>query len=258
MPARQRRVGLQEIGLPYAADAAMTRHMARFLRQQAASVEHGSVRRGPSGLACPTHVLFNGGVLHAGLVRERILGTLNAWLAEEGMKPVEAADGRRSDARRVARRGLLRAGAARQRRAHPRRRAAHLLCRHRKRDARRCPASPRRSRRWRWCRSAWRRARISASPAASSAWLSASRRSFASSARRSARTISGRHDRGLSATICEELSPMEVNLQASDNAGGSCAGFVRNGGHRNRACCSFGAWRATAAGGSWSSTCASA
>src|SRR3954453_21593235 len=34
MPAAQRRVGLQELGLPYAADAAITRHMARFLRQQ--------------------------------------------------------------------------------------------------------------------------------------------------------------------------------------------------------------------------------
>jgi Hsp70 protein len=92
MPARQRRVGLQEIGLPYAADAAITRHMARFLRQQAASVEHG-VRRGPSGLACPTHVLFNGGVLNASLIRERILSVLNSWLAEEGMAAVEPLSG---------------------------------------------------------------------------------------------------------------------------------------------------------------------
>ncbi len=93
MPARQRRVGLQEMGLPYAADPAMTRHMARFLRQQASTAEHGAVRRGPSGLACPTHVLFNGGVLNAGLVRERILGSLNAWLAEEGMAPAAALSG---------------------------------------------------------------------------------------------------------------------------------------------------------------------
>ena len=34
MPERLRRVGLQEIGLPYAADAAVTRHLARFLRRQ--------------------------------------------------------------------------------------------------------------------------------------------------------------------------------------------------------------------------------
>jgi molecular chaperone DnaK (HSP70) len=93
MPARQRRVGLQELGLPYAADPAITRQMARFLRQQASTSEHGAVRRGPSGLACPTHVLFNGGVLNASLVRERIIETLNGWLAEEGMGAVEALSG---------------------------------------------------------------------------------------------------------------------------------------------------------------------
>src|SRR6266849_2161477 len=83
MPQRQRRIGLQEIGLPYAADAAITKHMARFLRQQASSAEHGAVRRGPSGLAAPTHVLFNGGVFNAGLLRDRVIATLNAWLKEE-------------------------------------------------------------------------------------------------------------------------------------------------------------------------------
>ena len=92
LPERARRAGLQEMGLPYAADAAVTRHMARFLRQQAASAEHG-VRRGPSGLACPTHVLFNGGVLNAGVVRERLLAVLDSWLAEEGMEPVRALTG---------------------------------------------------------------------------------------------------------------------------------------------------------------------
>jgi len=93
MPARQRRAGLQEIGLPYAADPAITRHLARFLRQQAATSEQGAVRRGPSGLACPTHVLFNGGVLNAALVRERIVGTLNEWLAEEGFGPIKILTG---------------------------------------------------------------------------------------------------------------------------------------------------------------------
>ena len=93
MPAAQRRMGLQELGLPYAADAAITRHMARFLRQPAASAEHGEVRRGPSGLACPTHVLFNGGVLNAALVRERIVASLDSWLAAEGMPPVKPLSG---------------------------------------------------------------------------------------------------------------------------------------------------------------------
>ncbi len=93
VPARQRRVALQEIGLPYAADPAITRHLARFLREMVADYEHVTVRRGPSGLACPTHVLFNGGVLQAPLVRERILENLNVWMAQEGMENVEQLPG---------------------------------------------------------------------------------------------------------------------------------------------------------------------
>ena len=87
MPQR-RRMGFAELGLPYAADAAITRHLARFLRQQAAQSEHGAVRRTASGLATPTHVLFNGGVLRAGLVRDRVLEVLNGWLEQEGVAPV--------------------------------------------------------------------------------------------------------------------------------------------------------------------------
>src|SRR6185437_12320339 len=89
MPQRRARAALQEVGLPYASDAAMTRHLARFLRQQAAASDSANIRRGPSGLACPTHVLFNGGVLRANVVRERILEVLNNWLAEEKMQPVK-------------------------------------------------------------------------------------------------------------------------------------------------------------------------
>ncbi|HEX5229039.1 MAG TPA: Hsp70 family protein [Bryobacteraceae bacterium] len=89
MPQR-RKMGFAEIGLPYASDAAITRHLARFLRQQAAQSEHGSVRRTPSGLAAPTHVLFNGGVLRSGTVRHKILDVLNGWLSEESMTPASA------------------------------------------------------------------------------------------------------------------------------------------------------------------------
>jgi hypothetical protein len=117
MPAHQRRMGLQELGLPYAADPSITRHMARFLRQQAAGAERGTVRRGaPSasgaGLACPTHVLFNGGVLNATLVRERILATLDSWLAEEGFPPVQPLSG--EDLMHAVSRGAAYYGLARQ------------------------------------------------------------------------------------------------------------------------------------------------
>jgi molecular chaperone DnaK (HSP70) len=88
MPARQRRIGLQEIGLPYAADAAVTKHLARFLRRAGESGGEVPIRRGESGLACPTHVLFNGGVTKADALRERVVAVLDAWLAAEGLEPV--------------------------------------------------------------------------------------------------------------------------------------------------------------------------
>jgi len=85
LPARQRRVGFQELGLPYAADAAITKHLARFLSEQVRnSPEAAGIRRGKSGLACPTHVLFNGGVMKAAVLRDRVVEVLNGWLREEG------------------------------------------------------------------------------------------------------------------------------------------------------------------------------
>src|ERR1035437_9066424 len=57
MPMRQRRSGFQELGLPYAADAAITNQMARSLSQAIQNgPEAGHIRRGRNGLACPTHV----------------------------------------------------------------------------------------------------------------------------------------------------------------------------------------------------------
>jgi hypothetical protein len=90
MPARQRRVGLQEIGLPYAADPGVTRHLARFLRVQASGGSaSAAIRRGASGLACPTHVLFNGGVMKAAALRARIVEVLSGWLRGEGFEPLD-------------------------------------------------------------------------------------------------------------------------------------------------------------------------
>jgi hypothetical protein len=89
MPARQRRSGFQELGLPYAADAAITKHLARFLlRLTQGSPESAAIRRGKSGAAYPTHVLFNGGVMKADALRERVVGVLDEWLGAEGFEPI--------------------------------------------------------------------------------------------------------------------------------------------------------------------------
>jgi hypothetical protein len=87
LPARQRRVGFQELGLPYAADPAITKHLARFLSEQVRnSPEAAGIRRGSSGLACPTHILFNGGVMKAAVLRDRVVEVLNSWLRQEGFE----------------------------------------------------------------------------------------------------------------------------------------------------------------------------
>lgn len=67
-PAKRRASGFQEIGLPFEADTAITRHLAAFLR---AHGETGAVR--------PTHVLFNGGVFKAALLRERLFSVMAGW-----------------------------------------------------------------------------------------------------------------------------------------------------------------------------------
>src|SRR5579863_6965582 len=85
---------LSEFGLPYAADAAITRHLAHFLHRHAAQ---------------PTHVLFNGGVLRAKLVRERILEVLNRWLARP-ITPLVSDDLMHAVARGAAYYGLARQG----------------------------------------------------------------------------------------------------------------------------------------------------
>ena len=76
MPARGRRLGLTEIGLPYAADPAITRHLAQFLSR------HSSLSK-ESTMASPTKILFNGGVFEASALRQRIISTLNRWTGQE-------------------------------------------------------------------------------------------------------------------------------------------------------------------------------
>src|SRR6202043_4171643 len=75
-------------------DAAITRHLAQFLKRNSAT---------------PTHVLFNGGVLRAKVVRERILDILNGWMAR-AVKPLVNDDLMHAVARGAAYYGLARQG----------------------------------------------------------------------------------------------------------------------------------------------------
>ncbi len=70
-PARDRRRGLRELGLPYEPDPAITRHLAAFL--------DGQDGVAPGDLARPDAVLFNGGFFTPALARERVRETLASW-----------------------------------------------------------------------------------------------------------------------------------------------------------------------------------
>jgi len=78
-PARRRGSGFQEIGLPFEADAAVTRHLAAFLGA------HGDKQTGP---VRPTRVLFNGGVFKAELLRSRLLDVLGSWFPDAPPQPL--------------------------------------------------------------------------------------------------------------------------------------------------------------------------
>lgn len=76
---QKRQSGFQEFGLPYAADAAMTRYLASFL------TAHRNAGTEPDGLddatARPDLVLFNGGFFASPVLRQRLLEVLSSWFS---------------------------------------------------------------------------------------------------------------------------------------------------------------------------------
>ena len=88
-PLAQRRAGIVEFGLPYARDAAITRHVADFLRRHADAVRAaiGADRPGaaagappvPDTLPMPDTLLLNGGVFRADVLARRLAQTLDGW-----------------------------------------------------------------------------------------------------------------------------------------------------------------------------------
>ncbi|MFE1572425.1 Hsp70 family protein [Comamonas odontotermitis] len=100
-PQTRARGALTQLGLPYAQDAAVTRHLAAFLSRQAGACEQIEGLQGtqPAGASFlhPTAILFNGGVLKAGQIEQRILAVVNGWLAAEGAQPARLLDGANLD-----------------------------------------------------------------------------------------------------------------------------------------------------------------
>lgn len=103
MPLETGAAALQEFGLPYAADAVVSKHLARFLTRSLQNVRASEalsdlVKARPEALAGsflkPSAVLFNGGVFKAEPVRQRVLDLLASW---SGGLPVRALAGDEPD-----------------------------------------------------------------------------------------------------------------------------------------------------------------
>jgi molecular chaperone DnaK (HSP70) len=75
-PQAARRVGLTELGLPYAQDPAVTRHLAAFLGR------HGRT---------PTAILYNGGVMKGTALRRRLGAIVGGW-TNGGLKELVGTD----------------------------------------------------------------------------------------------------------------------------------------------------------------------
>ena len=68
-PEEKARVGIREMGLPYESDPAITKHLAKFLGKQTQQDSD----------SFPAAILFNGGVMKASPLRERIKKVLQSW-----------------------------------------------------------------------------------------------------------------------------------------------------------------------------------
>lgn len=76
---------LNEMGLNYAADAAISKHLAKFLAfESVANRSFAGPSESVSAFASPAAILFNGGVMKSPTLRERITQAVSDWVAEAG------------------------------------------------------------------------------------------------------------------------------------------------------------------------------
>lgn len=92
-PQSRARTALTQLGLPYAQDAGITRHLAAFLARQVGATQELFETRADASFLHPTAILFNGGVLKAGAIAERLTSVVQSWLAADGGEPARVLEG---------------------------------------------------------------------------------------------------------------------------------------------------------------------
>ena len=93
LPSRERRSGLRELGLPYASEPAITKHLAAFLAnadsdssnpQSQIPNPQSAIRNPQSEMVRPDGILFNGGFFAPAMTRERIVEAVANWFRKKG------------------------------------------------------------------------------------------------------------------------------------------------------------------------------
>ncbi|WP_114787583.1 Hsp70 family protein [Vibrio tetraodonis] len=108
-PVQRSRGALTQMGLPYAQDAGITRHIAAFLSKQANALGNESEQVDYNPFASmpgmdgsdtvttdfikPTAILFNGGVLKSQLLASRLEETINEWLIDSNSEKAQRLTG---------------------------------------------------------------------------------------------------------------------------------------------------------------------
>jgi hypothetical protein len=82
LPSRTSVAGLREVGLPYAADPAITKHLASFLRKSVSSMSPDNKLHSRLLIVRPDAVLFNGGFCIPEITRQRILEAIGNWFSD--------------------------------------------------------------------------------------------------------------------------------------------------------------------------------
>lgn len=76
--------GVREINLMYAADPAITRHLAKFLRSQNSDTKT---------YGYPRAILFNGGVFKSEVFKNKLVEVIDTWLKDAGREPIKVLEG---------------------------------------------------------------------------------------------------------------------------------------------------------------------
>lgn len=88
LPKKSGRAALQEMGLPFASEPAITKHLAAFLKKHSRSGYEALGIEGKEGIPRPDAILLNGGVFNSERITLRLVEVVSSWWPERTEIPL--------------------------------------------------------------------------------------------------------------------------------------------------------------------------